>query len=150
MPDVSAKVEWLIGSDKALAEVGTKATQKNILIRTLKKAAAPIDEAASNMAPIDTGKLQVSVVTGTQLTRRQKGSAYKAGKLGVAEVHVGTAMSRGLFQEFGTYKMPASPFMRPAWDMRKGEAETIIAKELWVEIEKAAQRAAKKRAKAGL
>lgn len=142
-----AKVEWLVGSDKALAEVGTKATQKNILVRTLKKAAKPIDDAASNMAPKDTGKLEVSVITGTQLTRRQKGSAYKAGKLGVAEVHVGTALSRGLFQEFSTFKMPASPFMRPAWDMRKDEAQDIIAKELWVEIKKAADRAARKRAK---
>lgn len=145
--NVSAKVDWLIGSDKALAEVGTKATQKNILVRTLKKAAKPIDDTASNMAPIDTGKLQISVITGTQLTRRQKSSAYKAGKLGVAEVHVGTAMSRGLFQEFGTYKMPASPFMRPAWDARRDEAQSIIATELWVEIKKAADRAARKRAK---
>lgn len=150
MPDVSAKVEWLVGSDKALAEVGSKATQKNVLLRTLKKAAKPIDDTASNMAPVDTGKLQISVITGTQLTRRQRGSAYKAGKLGVAEVHVGTAMSRGMFQEFGTLKMPASPFMRPAWDMRKGEAQDIIATELWVEIRKATERAARKRAKAGL
>lgn len=145
---MNAKVEWLIGSDKALAEVGTKATQKNILVRTLKKAAKPIDETASNMAPKDTGKLEISVITGTQLTRRQRGSAYKAGKLGVAEVHVGTALSRGLFQEFGTYKMPASPFMRLAWDARRDEAQGIIATELWVEIKKAADRAARKRSKA--
>ena len=148
--DVSARVEWLAGSDKALAEVGSKATQKNVLRRALLKAAKPIDDTASNMAPIDTGKLQISVITGTQLTRSQRGSAYRAGRLGVAEVHVGTALSRGLFQEFGTYKMPASPFMRPAWDMRKGEAQDIIAAELWVEIRKAAERAARKRAKAGL
>lgn len=147
--NVTARVEWLAGSDKALSEVGTKATQKNLLVRTLKKAAKPIDDAASNMARIDTGKLQISVITGTQLTRRQKSSAYKAGKLGVAEVHVGTAMSRGLFQEFGTFKMPASPFMRPAFDMRKNEAQDIIGKELWVEIEKAAARAARKKAKLG-
>jgi HK97 gp10 family phage protein len=147
---VTAKVEWLKGSDQALAEVGSKATQKNVLRRVLLKAAAPIDETASNMAPVETGKLQVSVITGTKLTGRQRSSAYKAGRLGVMEVHVGTAMSRGLFQEFGTYKMPASPFMRPAFDMRKGEAEQIIATELWVEIRKAADRAARKRTKAGL
>jgi HK97 gp10 family phage protein len=147
---VSAKVEWLKGSDKALAEIGTKTTQKNVLIRTLKKAAKPIDDQASALAPRDTGKLQISVITGTQLTRRQRGSAYKAGKLGVAEVHVGTALSRGLFQEFGTYKMPASPFMRPAWDANKDKALSIIGTELWVEIRKAGERAARKRAKAGL
>ena len=42
----SAKVEWLVGSDKALAEVGSRATQKNLLVRTLKKAAKPIDKSA--------------------------------------------------------------------------------------------------------
>jgi HK97 gp10 family phage protein len=147
---VTAKVEWLKGSDKALAEIGTKTTQKNILVRTLKKAAKPIDDQASALAPRDTGKLEISVITGTQLTRRQRSSAYKAGKLGVAEVHVGTALSRGLFQEFGTYKMPASPFMRPAWDANKEQALSIIGTELWVEIRKAGERAARKRAKAGL
>lgn len=147
--NVVAKVEWLRGSDKALAEVGTKTTQKNILVRALKKAAKPIDDQASSLAPRDTGKLQVSVITGTQLTRRQRSSSYKAGAHGVAEVHVGTALSRGLFQEFGTFKMPAQPFMRPAWDANKERAQGIIGTELWVEIRKAADRAARKRAKAG-
>jgi HK97 gp10 family phage protein len=148
MIGLTAKVEWLRGSDQALAEVGKKTTQKNILIRTLKKAAKPIDDQASALAPVETGKLQISVITGTQLTRRQRSSAYKAGKLGVAEVHVGTALSRGLFQEFGTFKMPAHPFMRPAWDANKDRALKIIGTELWVEIKKAAERAARKSAKA--
>jgi len=145
--DIIAKVEWLVGSDQALAEVGKKSTQKNILVRTLKKAAKPIDDEASSLAPKDTGKLEISVITGTQLTRRQRSSAYKAGALGVAEVHVGTALSRGLFQEFGTFKMPAHPFMRPAWEHNKEKAEQIIGTELWVEIKKAADRAARKWAK---
>lgn len=148
MINISAKVDWLAGSDKALAEVGTKATQKNILVRTLKKAAKPIDDQASALAPIDTSKLQLSVITGTLLTRRQRSSAYKAGKLGVAEVHVGTKLSRGLFQEFGTYKQIAQPFMRPAWEANKERAQSIIGAELWVEIRKATDRAARKRAKA--
>lgn len=149
MIDVKVKVEWLAGADQALAEVGKKSTQKNILVRTLKKAAKPIDDEASALAPVDTGKLQISVVTGTQLTRRQRSSAYKAGSLGVAEVHVGTAMSRGLFQEFGTYKQRAQPFMRPAWDGNREKALKIIGEELWVEIRKAGERAARKQAKAG-
>lgn len=148
MIGVGAKVEWLKGSDKALAEVGSKATQKNVLVRTLKKAAKPIDDEASSLAPRDTGILQISVITGTQLTRSQRSSAYRAGKLGVAEVHVGTDLSRGLFQEFGTYKMVAQPFMRPAWEANKDKALSIIGTELWVEIRKASERAARKRAKA--
>lgn len=147
---MNAKVEWLVGSDKALAEVGSKATQKNILRRTLLKAAKGFDDAASSLAPVETGKLQISVITGTKLTRSQRSSAYKAGKLGVVEVHVGTALSRGMFQEFGTYKMFPQPFMRPAWDNEKYRSLETIKTELWVEIEKAAKRAARKRAKAGI
>lgn len=148
MIDVKAKVEWLQGSDQALAELGKKSTQKNVLVRTLKKAAEPIRAQAQSLAPVDTGKLELSIITGTQLTRRQRGSAYKAGQLGVAEVHVGTKLSRGLFQEFGTFDQPAQPFMRPAWDANKEKAVEVIGKELWVEIEKAAARAARKAAKA--
>lgn len=144
---MNAKVEWLIGSDKALSEVGSKATQKNVLRRMLLKAAKGFDDAASSLAPVETGKLQISVITGTKLTRRQRSSAYKAGKLGVVEVHVGTALSRGLFQEFGTYKMPPQPFMRPAWDNEKHRSLETIKTELWNEIEKAAKRAARKRGK---
>lgn len=147
MIEVGAKVEWLIGSDKALAELGKKSTEKNVLVRTLKKAAKPIDDQASSLAPVDTGRLQISVITGTRLTRRQRSSAYKSGSLGVAEVHVGTAMSRGMFQEFGTYKMGAQPFMRPAWDGNREKALQIISTELWVEIRKAADRAARKQSK---
>jgi HK97 gp10 family phage protein len=144
---ITAKVEWLKGSDQALAEIGKKSTEKNVLVRTLKKAAQPIDDAASAFAPVDTGKLQISVITGTQLTRRQRSSAYKAGQLGVAEVHVGTKLSRGMFQEFGTFDQPAQPFMRPAWDAYKNKALEIISTELWVEIRKAGERAARKAGK---
>lgn len=148
MIGVNAKVEWLVGSDQALAEVGKKSTQKNILLRTLKAAAKPIDDEAQSLAPVDTGGLRISIITGTKLTRSQKSSAYKNGKLGVAEVHVGTELSRGLFNEFGTFKMRPHPFMRPAWDANKKKAEDIIATQLWIEIRKAAERAARKAAKA--
>lgn len=148
MPDVSVKVEGLAGLNAALAEVGKKATQKNLLVRTLKQIAKPIDDQASALAPKDTGKLQISVITGTQLTRRQRSSAYKAGTYGVAEVHVGTALSRGLFQEFGTYKMPAHPFMRPAWDANKEKALVSFSGIMWEELRKTAERAARKSAKA--
>lgn len=141
-----AKVEGLSELNAALGEL-PKTTAKNVLKRTLLKPAKLIDDAASSMAPKLTGKLQISIITGTKLTRRQRSSAYKAGTFGVVEVHVGTALSRGLFQEFGTVKMPAHPFMRPAWEANKMKALAIIKTELGTEIEKAATRLAKKRAK---
>lgn len=137
------KVEGLEGLNEALRQL-PKATAKNTLTRTLRKAAKPINVLATNLAPRDTGQLQVSVITGTRLTRRQRSSAYKDGKKGVAEVHVGTAMSRGMFQEFGTFKEPPQPFLRPAWEATKERALQILKTELGSEIEKAAARLRKK------
>jgi HK97 gp10 family phage protein len=53
-------------------------------------------------------------------------------------------------QEFGTERMQANPFMRPAWDQEKDGALQIIRDELGNEIASAAARLAKKKAKAGL
>lgn len=145
----TAKVEGLSELNAALGEL-PKTTAKNVLKRSLMPAAKPIDDMASRLAPKLTGALEISIITGTKLTRRQRSSAYKAGAAGVVEVHVGTAMSRGLFQEFGTVKMPAHPFMRPAWEANKDNALQIIATTLGNEIEQAAARLAKKKAKAGL
>jgi len=146
---ISAKVEWLVGSDKALAEVGTKATQKNILKRTLTKPAESLRDYWKSLAPRLTGHYSESITVGTnaKLTRRQKGSAYKAGALGVVELHIGTADPAGVQEEFGNAHQVANPSARPAWDAKKGEILTGIGTGLWVEIKKAADRAARKRAK---
>ena len=140
--------------DEALGKL-PKATAKNVLKRTLNKAADPIDDDASASAPKDTGRLERSVITGTRLTRSQRGSrgsyqldgSFRAAAKNYVEVHVGTAMSRGMFQEFGTFKDNPQPFMRPAWEANKAKALEIIKAELGAEIEKAAKRYAKKLAK---
>lgn len=145
---MAERIEGFAELDRALGQL-PKATQKNVLRRILRQAAKPIDDAASAKAPRDTGQLQISIITGTQLTRSQRSSAYRAGKLGVVEIHVGTELSRGMFQEFGTFKDTPQPFMRPAWDANKDKALSIIKVELGGEIEKAAKRYAKKLAKGG-
>ena len=43
------------------------------------------------------------------------------------------------FVEFGTVKMSARPFLRPAFDMKKHEAVTVIKNRLAQRIEQAAQ-----------
>ena len=149
MDHVVAKVEWLKGSDQALAELGKKTTEKAVLRRTLTKAAKPVHDEWKALAPRLTGYYAESIIIGgnTKLTRRQKGSAYKAGSLGVVEIHIGSSDVAGLQQEFGNIHMAAQPSGRPAWDATQGRALQIIRSELWVEIQKAADRAARKRAK---
>lgn len=49
----------------------------------------------------------------------------------------------GAFVEYGTSKMAAQPYMRPAFDTKAGEAERIIADELKAGIDKLAAEAKK-------
>lgn len=51
-------------------------------------------------------------------------------------------------QEFGTYKMAAHPYMRPAWDQDKGAMLERLKQNLWDEVQKAISRADKRAARA--
>lgn len=133
--------------ERALGEL-PKATARNTLNRVLMKAAENMDDIASGFAPVDTGQLQRSVVTGKRLTQSQSRQQKKDGKH-FAEVHVGTEVPTGIFQEFGTFKEPAQPFMRPSWDSTKVGALKTIQTQLGIEIEKSRARLAKKAAKFG-
>lgn len=147
MIDVSARVEWLIGSDQALAELGKKSTEKNVLKRTLTKPAQQVAAEWQAAAPRLTGHYAYSIHVGTQLTRRQKGSAYKAGLLGVVEVHIGTTDPAGVQLEFGNNHQAAQPSGRPVWEQKKESTLAAVGSGLWVEIAAAAARAARRQAK---
>jgi HK97 gp10 family phage protein len=150
----TVRIEGLRDLDHALAEL-PKATAKNVLKRTLIKAAKPIDDEASRLAPHSSGKLATSIITGTRLTRSQKGegpvlteSGFRSAAKNYVEVYVGTALPRGQFMEFGTFKDAPEPFMTPAWEANKEGALQIIETTLGTEIEKAAARLARKAARA--
>lgn len=160
----SAKVEGLKDLDAALGELG-KSAGTAVLRRVLKKAAQPIYETAKALAPERAadapkayfkrdgkeverrpGTLHALVQAGTRLSRRQASAARREGK-NSAEYYVGTRDRVGRLVEFGTSRTPAHPFLRPAWDQHAPDALGIIREELGGEIEKAAQRAAKKAAR---
>lgn len=141
----TVKVEGLRELEAALAEL-PKATARNTLRRVLKRAAEPVQEEAQANAPVATGRLKVSIVVGTKLTRRQQRDAKKEGKF-FSEIHVGTSNEAAVPQEFGTVNMSAHPFMRPAWEGNKAKTLDIISGELGAEIEKSAARLARKAAK---
>ena len=63
--------------------------------------------------------------------------------------HVGPTKraGQGMLQEFGTAHHAAQPFMRPTWDAYGAEAGVVMRDALANEIDKAAQRAAKRAAK---
>lgn len=128
----------------------SKATNRNVLKRTLLKAGEPTADLASRLAPEERGVLAFSIVVSPQLTRRHKGE--QRNRASEAEVYIGPAGGQGaLFyashKEFGTILMPASPYMRPAWESTKGEVLRLVTEGLKVEVMKAAARAERKAAR---
>lgn len=139
------KMEGLADLERALMEL-PRATSKATLRRVLKKAAAPVEAAMVAKAPRLTGALQISIRSGTKLTKRQQRFAKKEGKSS-SEIYVGTADPAGIPQEFGWSEGAAHPFARPAWEETQDGALVTIATELGGEIEKSRARLAAKAAR---
>lgn len=161
------KVEFKGGIElqAALRELGSKVTAKNVGKRALVKAAEPIAAKAKALAPDDpatgAGKylresikaapgkrnrgdrvwalvgIDASVDPAKYVNRKSGSGSYRdPGVAGVAGII-----------EFGRSGVPPKPFMRSAWESEAPASPGRIANELRVEIDKAAQRAARKAAK---
>lgn len=138
------KIDGLRELEAALEEL-PKATQKNVLMRTLKEQAKPIADAGSSLAPKLTGRLARSYVVGTKLSKSQR---KKYQKQSPVEVHVGPAPSAKSIQtEFGNSHQAAQPHMRPAWDSNVQRVLDGIKQSLAEQIDKAVQRLARKAAR---
>lgn len=138
------KIEGLKELDRALKEL-PNAVAKGVIRTALKKAAEPIRAAAEAGAPRLTHQLAQSIAISTTLSKRQR--RKQGGKVGDVDVYVGASYPDGAHAhllEFGTSKMSARPFMRPAWEANKGAALDIIKRELWGAIQRAARRLAKR------
>lgn len=153
--------------EAALRELGNKVTARNVGKRGLLKAAEPIRDMARLLAPDDpaTGSnkflresikaapgrrnrgdriwalvgIDADVDPAKNVARKSGGGSYR--DPGVAGVSV--------IQEFGSpaNNVPAHPYLRPAWEANKAAAPQRIADEVKVEVEKAAARAARKKAR---
>lgn len=151
---LTVKVDGLRQLEAALAQL-PKATAKNVVTRTLKSAAEPVDSEASRNAPEMTGRLQKSVIVGTRLTRsqrtggarRMRDGSFRSESKNYVELHIGTSMSRGMFTEFGTFKDRAQMWFSRAWAATKMRSLEIITSNLRNEIDRAAARLARKAAK---
>lgn len=143
----TVKVEGLRELEKALGEL-PRATGKAVLRRVGRKRLQPIADHARQLAPVDEHDLQRSIAVSTRLSPRQRREARRGDKDDVT-IHAGAGpLPQAHLQEFGTYKEPAQPFMRPAWDSGKDELLDGLKDDIWKEIEKTAARLARKAAKA--
>jgi len=80
----------------------------------MKRSAEKIVTSAKEKAPVDTGALQASI------THKGLDGSYRQGAI------VFTPTEYALYQEFGTVKMKAHPFMRPAFEENKTLIENDI------------------------
>lgn len=124
-----------------------RATQKNVVRRTLLRAGEPTADVAASMAPVGRGILAFSMVVAPNLTRRHKGE--QRNRPSEVEVYIGPAGGQGaLFyashKEFGTVLNRASPYLRPAWSSTQGVVLANVTSGLKAEVAKSAARAARK------
>jgi HK97 gp10 family phage protein len=145
------KVEGLRELEAALSEL-PKATQKNVLKRVMMPAADPIERAAESNAPEMTGRLERDIKIGTKLTRGQRtggaklqaNGSFRSASKNYVELHIGTALSRAMFTEFGTYKDAAQMWFTRAFEATKHASLAIMTTTLGPQIETAAARLRKK------
>lgn len=147
---ITARLEGLEQTVANLDDL-PKATRRNTLKRVLTRAGEPVAHDAAQTAPHRTGRLAFSIVVSDKLTRRQRRVTPKEYE---AEIYIGPAGGNGAlnyasFDEFGTIDTPAQPFMRPAWESNRGIVLGLIHSGLQAEVQRAADRAARKVARLG-
>lgn len=148
--------------EASLRELGEAAEIRSTLSASLMEAAEPMARAARAGAPRKTGAMYETIDVAKTLSRRQRRAAdrYAADNPTNATVYVGAKpIGPSVLLEFGTTlrhwktgkstgSVPARPFMRPAFESEKMHSLELLGRLIWVQIEKAAKRIARRTAKA--
>lgn len=152
MATVNYKLIGFEELERALVEELPKATAKNVLRRAGINAMKRIENRAKQLAPRDDGALAASITTKPVKAKRASRTKYEA-QSGVT-IATGPTSRRpdspggnAAWQEHGTVKMPANPYMRPSADSEGPAVINDIREELAIQIGKAKTRIARKAAK---
>lgn len=124
--------------DQALQGLGDPKAMRRAGLRALRRGARPIRDAARSNIRVRSGETRRDIKTRTESVKR--GIAVWVGASGKK----GGRAFIGRFLEFGTAKMRAFPWLRPAIDENKNEALDTVAESLGEQIEKEARKLAKK------
>lgn len=132
---------------EALKQFGPRVA-KNSLRRAVSAAAAEIRNQARANAPVDTGEMKRDIQMKREKDQRSGPLAAtfsvfvrsgKKSRLSGRSRDVQKDSFYWKFVEFGTSKMPAQPFLRPAFETKKEEAVRIIGEKLDEGIQQAAR-----------
>lgn len=150
MTSTTFTIEGLQDLERAFEQLDNVNQRKASARRAMKKAAQPMADKASQLAPRDIGTLAESIKVGTVLSKRQRALHRKmfANDRAAVEMFVGAGpLSSAHNQEFGNEHNPPQPFMRPALDSEAQGYLNTLGKEIWADLEKTAARAARKAAR---
>lgn len=142
----NVKVEGLSQIHKALSELGRKVSNK-IAVKAMREGGKIVREQARQNAPVLSQKVPYRRAGTLKKAIKSSTKVLKNGKIGTV-VRVKTLTTKQIetfkvrsgkkgalnpkdpyywrFLEFGTSKMPAKPFMRPAFEQTKEKAATEI------------------------
>lgn len=130
--------------EAALAELPL-ATRRRTGLKVLREAAEPLARSMRRKAPVDEGDLQESIDVSTNLAPSQRGDK---GALAPVEMYVGPGQHpQAITKEFGTFKEPAQPYARPAWEEEQRGVLDRTGTLLGIEIDAAARRLAARAAR---
>lgn len=138
----TVRIDGLENLDRKLAKLA-KALPETVQKAALAEGGEIIASEARLLVPVDSGNLRDSITVSDE----RLGGAFKMDSgLGSRSVQVfigpRTRGGRpdgfyGHMVEFGTVKMAAQPFMRPAFDSTEGQVRSRIASELQMQVSKA-------------
>ena len=100
------------------------AAEKKILNAVLMEAAEPIRKEAERRAPV--GEFAPHIAQNVVDVLPRGGRDERSVEIGPAK-----GFPYGRFLEFGTVKMRAQPFLRPAFDLKARTALNIVQQRLW-------------------
>jgi HK97 gp10 family phage protein len=122
---MNIKIDGAKELEKKLLSFEPKLGRK-VVRQALRKGAKVIQSAAKSNVPVKSGALKKSIKVRALKKRRQSYGVMVA----TSEGWFKGDEFYGAFLEFGTSKMPAKPFVRPAFDSEKGNAEMIVTSEI--------------------
>ena len=112
--NINITLEGQAEFDAKIAAIITKASGPG-LQAALMEGGKLIESACKQQAPVDTGRLRASITTAAA---------------GEDSVIVAPHVDYAMYQEFGTYKMAAQPFMKPGFESSRDAALAHIKAKL--------------------
>lgn len=144
MPDVTVRIDGASELEALLKELPQRIA-KNAVNHSLMAGAAVVVKELQATAPVGPdagGKLRHGKGGGAKNYGKLRDNIKRATlKAGTASMTVGVGIGKafwGMFQEFGTSRMPAHPWFRRAWEASKRAALDAIGRDLGKSIEREA------------